>query len=47
MLTTAETYRDLGADYFLERQKKEAYKRRLVRQLERMGYEVTIEPIAA
>jgi hypothetical protein len=37
LLTRNQPYTDLGADYFLERQTSEAYKNRLVRQLERMG----------
>jgi transposase len=44
LLTTGQSYSDLGADYFLERQTSEAYKHRLVRQLERMGHKVTLEP---
>jgi transposase len=41
MLSTGETYRDLGGDYFtnrdLERQTK-----RLIAQLERLGHHVTL-----
>jgi transposase len=44
LLTRNQPYTDLGADYFLERQHSEAYKNRLVRQLERMGHRVTLEP---
>jgi transposase len=44
LLTRNQPYTDLGADYFLERQHSEAYKNRLVRQLERMGHKVTLEP---
>jgi hypothetical protein len=44
LLTRNQPYTDLGADYFLERQPREAYKNRLVRQLERMGHRVTLEP---
>jgi transposase len=44
LLTRNQPYTDLGADYFLERQTSEAYKNRLVRQLERMGHKVTLEP---
>jgi hypothetical protein len=43
-LTRNEPYTDLGADYFLQRQSSDAYKNRLVRQLERMGHKVTLEP---
>jgi transposase len=38
-----QPYRELGGDYFIERQQKDAYQRRLVKQLERMGYDVTLE----
>ena len=44
LLTRNQPYTDLGDDYFLERQHSEAYKNRLVRQLERMGHTVTLEP---
>jgi transposase len=42
--TRNQPYTDLGADYFLERQTSEAYQNRLVRQLERIGHKVTLEP---
>jgi transposase len=45
LLQRREPYSDLGADYFVERQSKESYRRRLVRQLERMGHKVTLEPL--
>jgi transposase len=44
LLTRNQPYTDLGGDYFLEHQHSEAYKNRLVRQLERMGHRVTLEP---
>jgi transposase len=44
LLVRNEPYSDLGADYFLERQNNEAYKNRLIRQLERMGHKVALEP---
>jgi transposase len=47
LLTRNQPYTDLGADYFLERQNSEAYRNRLVRQLERMGHKVTLEPAQA
>jgi transposase len=47
LLERGEPYSDLGADYFLQRQSSEAYKHRLVRQLERMGHRVTLEPTDA
>jgi transposase len=47
LLTHGEPYTDLGADYFVKRQTHQAYRDRLVRQLERMGHKVTLEPTAA
>jgi transposase len=47
LLERGEPYSDLGADYFLDRQSSEAYKNRLVRQLERLGHKVTLEPADA
>jgi transposase len=47
LLTRNQPYADLGGDYFLERQSSEAYKSRLVRQLERMGYQVSLQPADA
>jgi transposase len=44
LLDRDQPYRDLGADYFTKRQSSESYKRRLIRQLERMGHTVTLEP---
>ena len=41
MLTTGETYRDLGGDYFTNRD-PERQTRRLVKQLERLGHHVTL-----
>jgi hypothetical protein len=38
-------YEDLGADYFVERD-AEAARRRAVRQLERLGHKVILEPAA-
>jgi hypothetical protein len=45
MLTTGETYRDLGGDYFTRRD-PERQTRRLLAQLERLGHIVTITPAA-
>jgi transposase len=39
-----EPYRELGADYF-ERRKPEATARRLARQIERLGFQVTLAPV--
>jgi hypothetical protein len=47
LLSRGEPYADLGADYFVRRQSHQAYRDRLVRQLERMGHKVTLEPTAA
>jgi transposase len=41
MLTRHQPYDDLGADYYLRRD-EHAHARRLVRQLERLGYDVTL-----
>jgi transposase len=46
MLTTGETYRDLGGDYF-RRRDPERQTKRLVAQLERLGHTVTLEKAAA
>lgn len=43
MLTTGEIYRDLGGDYFI-RQNPDRATRRLVRQLEALGHQVTLTP---
>ena len=47
LLATGQPYSDLGADWFLQRHSSEAYRNRLVRQLERMGHKVTLEPADA
>jgi transposase len=46
MLTTGETYRDLGADYFTQRD-PERQTKRLVKQLERLRHSVTLAEGAA
>ena len=46
LLDRADTYRDLGPLYFEERDRR-AVERRLVRRLERLGYQVTLTPPAA
>jgi transposase len=46
MLSTGETYRDLGGDYF-RRRDPERHTKRLVAQLERLGHTVTLEKAAA
>ncbi len=40
------SHADLGSDYLLLRDNAEAYKDRSVRQLERLGHKVTLEPLA-
>ncbi len=47
VLSRRQSYADLGPDYLLLRDNAEAYKNRLVRQLERLGHKVTLEPLAA
>ena len=46
MLSTGEIYRDLGGDYFTNRDPKRQTKR-LVAQLERLGHHVTLQEAAA
>jgi transposase len=46
MFTTGETYHDLGGDYFRKRDPESAT-RRLVAQLQALGHNVTLEPLAA
>ncbi len=43
MLTTGELYRDLGGDYFI-RQNPDRLTKRLIRQLEALGHQVTLAP---
>jgi len=47
VLLRQEPYVELGDHYFIHRQHKESYRRRLVQQLERMGYDVNLAPRAA
>jgi transposase len=47
ILQRRQPYNELGGDYFVERQQKDAYQRRLVKQLERMGYAVNLTERAA
>jgi len=42
LLSTGETYTDLGADYFDKLQDPDQRRQRLVRQLEELGYEVDL-----
>jgi transposase len=47
ILSREVPYADLGDDYFIRRQAEHAdrYRNRLIRQLERLGHKVTLEPI--
>jgi len=47
LLSTAEVYQDLGDDYFTNRQDPERRARRLVAQLEELGFKVTLEEAPA
>ena len=40
-------YQELGDDYFQQRHSVEHHQRQLVRQLERLGHKVTLDPIEA
>jgi transposase len=46
MFTTDMAYRDLGANYFLERAGKARATKRLIGQLNHLGYQVTLNPLA-
>lgn len=46
MLSKQELYEDLGADYF-DNRRKEGKVERLTRQLEKLGFTVYVEPLAA
>ena len=46
-LDRQQPYQELGGDYFIQRQNNNAYRRRLVGQLERMGYDVALTEKAA
>jgi len=45
MFTTGEVYSDLGGDYY-QRRDPQRQIRRLINQLERLGQQVTLEPVA-
>jgi hypothetical protein len=44
ILTRRQPYHDLGPDYFARRHSREHHTRRLVRQLQALGYNVTLQP---
>lgn len=46
MLSTGQTYEDLGADYLTGRRDPEVEARRLVKRLEALGHTVTLSPAA-
>ncbi len=46
VLATGEPFHDLGEDYFQRRRDPERESHRLVRQLEQLGYAVTLQPAA-
>lgn len=46
LLKNGTVYTDLGADYF-ERRNEQQVQKQLVKRLEKLGYKVSIEPIAA
>jgi transposase len=45
LISRQEPYQDLGADYF-DQQKPEKVKKRLIKRLEKLGYQVNCEPVA-
>ena len=47
LLERRQPYCELGVDYLLLRERADAHTRRLVRQLERLGHTVTLEPAEA
>jgi hypothetical protein len=47
VLDQGVAYQELGDDYFQQRHAAEHHQRQLVRQLERLGHKVTLEPIQA
>jgi transposase len=47
VLALQQPYAELGVDYFTRRDDPEAHARRLAREIEKLGYTVTMEPTAA
>jgi transposase len=45
VLDQGVAYQELGDDYFQQRHSVERHQRQLVRQLERLGHKVTLEPM--
>ncbi|OUL25420.1 IS110 family transposase [Nostoc sp. RF31YmG] len=44
LISRQEPYKDLGADYF-DKQRPESVKKRLIKSLEKLGYQVNLEPV--
>ena len=44
LISRQETYQDLGADYF-DKKQPEKVKKRLIKSLEKLGYQVTVKPV--
>jgi transposase len=44
ILDRGQPYAELGGDWLLKRESASAHTKRLVRQLERLGHKVTLEP---
>jgi transposase len=47
VLAAQQPYKELGVDYFTRRSEPQAHARRLAREMEKQGFQVTIEPRAA
>ncbi len=47
VLAEQKPYAELGVDYFTRRSDPEVHARRLAREIEKLGYTVTMEPKAA
>lgn len=47
VLDRGQPYAELGGDWLLQRESASAHTKRLVRQLERLGHKVTLEPADA
>jgi transposase len=47
VLATEQPYHELGVDYFTRREDPEAHARRLAREIEKLGFDVTFQPHAA
>ena len=45
LLSDGTTYQELGGNFFDERD-RQAVEKRLVRRLERLGYQVDLQPVA-